>query len=319
VLRHLPPVLDPNVLVGTSTSDDAAVYKLTPDLAVVATVDYITPVVDDPFVFGQVAVANAVSDVYAMGARPLFGLNVVNFPRDRLPLDTLEAILAGGAAKAAEADMPILGGHSIDDPEPKYGMAVFGSVHPERVVTNAGAQPDDRLILTKPLGVGIITTAIKRDLAPPEVAAAAVASMTTLNRAAAEAMLEVGVHACTDITGFGLLGHLGEMLRASGVGARIVARNVPVLKGVWDLVAREAVPGGTLRNLESVGEFVRFGPNLDRAQQIVLADAQTSGGLLIAASQDRAERLVGALGTRGIVAAEIGVCTDEPRWVQVNR
>ena len=318
MLRYLPSTVDPNVLVSAATSDDAGVYRLGPDLAAVATVDYITPVVDDPFVFGQVAVANAVSDIYAMGARPLFGLNVVNFPRERLPLETLAEILRGGAEKAGEAEMVVLGGHSIDDPEPKYGMAVFGIVHPSRLVTNAGARPGDRLVLTKQLGTGVITTAIKQGIAPPEVAAEAIRSMVTLNRSAAEAMVEVGVRAATDITGFGLLGHLREVVQASGVGARIDCASVPVLPGVWDLIDQKAIPGGTRRNLEAVSPIVQWGVDITEARQLLLCDAQTSGGLLIAVPAERTPALLDALAARAVSAAVIGVCTDEPDRIRVE-
>lgn len=318
MLRSLPVSDDPNALVGAATADDAAVYRLSPEQALVATVDYITPVVDDPYAFGQIAAANSLSDVYAMGARPLFALNVVGFPRDRLPLDTLARILEGGAAKAAEAGISVLGGHSIDDPEPKYGLVALGLVHPDRVVTNAGARPGDRLFLTKPLGMGVITTAIKRDAAPAVVVEQAVATMAALNRAAAEAMLEIGPHAATDVTGFGLLGHLLEMLNASGVGATLRLDQVPVLDGVWDLLRAEIYPGGTRRNHAHVSPRVDWG-DLDEYEQLLLADAQTSGGLLIAVPAERAGALHDALTARGVLAAEIGAVTDEPGRVRVIR
>jgi len=276
-------------------ADDAAVYLVAPDLAVVQTVDYITPVVDDPYTYGAVAAANAISDVYAMGVRPLFALNLVNFPVDTLPLSVLGEILRGGADKAAEAGVVIAGGHSIEDPEPKYGMAVTGVAHPEAIVRNKGARPGDALVLTKPLGVGIITTALRAGKASPEAQAAAIAVMTTLNRGAAEAMVEVGVHAGTDVTGFGLLGHLREMLTASGVGARVYAKAVPTLEAVWPLAEELIAPNGTLRNRESLREVVTWGEGVSLPTQLVLCDAQTSGGLLIAVPADRADALVTAL------------------------
>jgi len=319
VLRSLPVPVDPNVLVGAATADDAAVYRLSADQALVATVDYITPVVDDPYQFGAIAAANSLSDIYAMGARPLFALNVVGFPRETLPLETLARILEGGAAVAAEAGIGVLGGHSVDDPEPKYGMVALGLVHPDRVVANAGAQPGDRLFLTKPLGMGIVTTAIKRDLAAPATVEQAVTSMRTLNRAGAEAMLAVGPHAATDITGFGLVGHLLEMLQASGAGAHLHLARVPLVDGVWELARSGCYPGGSLRNLAHVAPSVDWG-DLDEAEQIVLADAQTSGGLLIAVPAERAAALRAELEARGaLAAAEIGEVTAEAGRVRVSR
>ena len=318
MLRSLPPVVDPDVLVGTATADDAAVFRLSADQALVATVDYITPVVDDPYAFGQIAAANALSDVYAMGGRPIFALNVVGFPRETLPLDTLARILEGGAAKVAEAGIGVLGGHSVDDPEPKYGLVALGLVHPDRIVKNAGARPGDRLFLTKPLGMGVITTAIKRDAAPPATVEQALATMGALNRAAAEAMLAVGPHAATDVTGFGLLGHLLEMLNASGVGAELRFDQVPVVEGVWDLLRAGIYPGGSRRNLDAVSPRVDWG-GLDDAEQLLLADAQTSGGLLIAVAAEDAPTLRAELTARGTLAADIGTITDHPGRVRVRR
>ena len=317
MLRSLPLVGDPNALVGADTADDAAVYRLSADQALVATVDYITPVVDDPYVFGTIAAANSLSDIYAMGARPLFALNIVGFPRG-LPLDLLARILEGGAAKAAEAGIAVLGGHSVDDPEPKYGLVALGLVPPERVVRNVGARVGDHLFLTKPLGMGIITTAIKRDAAPPAMVEAALATMATLNRAAAEAMVAVGPHAATDVTGFGLLGHLLEMLTASGVGAELWLEAVPVVEGTWDLVRAGIYPGGSQRNLDYVSPRVEFG-DLDQAERLLLADAQTSGGLLIAVGAEDAPRLAAELAARGVRAAEIGRIIDAPGRVRILR
>ncbi|HEX9189231.1 MAG TPA: selenide, water dikinase SelD [Vicinamibacteria bacterium] len=300
VLRKLPKVTDPAVLVGTETSDDAAVYRLSPDLALVATVDFFTPIADDPFDFGAISAANSLSDVYAMGGRPLFALSVVGFPSRRLPLEVLERILEGAAEVAAEAGIPIVGGHTVDDTEPKFGLAVTGLVHPDRVVTNAGAREGDVLVLTKPLGTGILATAVKRGLADEAAARRMVAVMRRLNRAAAEAMVEVGVHACTDVTGFGLLGHLREMAAASGVDAEVEAGAVPVLEPARDLAAADVVPGGTIENLEHVSPIVDWAAGLSRVDRLLLADAQTSGGLLIAVAPERADALLGRLLGTGV-------------------
>jgi selenide,water dikinase len=289
-------------------------------VAVVATVDYITPVVDDPFTWGGIAAANALSDVYAMGARPLFALNIVNFPRDTLPLEILERVIQGGAAKVAEAGVAILGGHSVDDPEPKYGLVALGTVHPQRVVRNVGARPGDLLVLTKPLGLGVLTTAIKRGLAAEETIARAVEVMSALNRAAGEAMVASGaVHAATDVTGFGLLGHLSEMLGAGTVGVRVEAERVPVLEETWEFVRQGVVPGGTRRNLASVDRFMDWSERLDEQQRLVLADAQTSGGLLMAVERSGIDALITGVHARGVpVAALIGEFTDRPGRIEVT-
>jgi len=283
--------------------DDAAVYQLSAELGLVATVDFFTPIVDDPYDFGQIAAANALSDVYAMGGRPLFALNIVGFPRDTLSLDILGKIVEGGAAKAAEAGIAIIGGHSIDDAEPKYGMVVIGRVPPDSIVRNVGARVGDRLFLTKPLGSGIITTAIKRELASPILIERITSLMTTLNRAASDAMVSVGPSAATDVTGFGLLGHLSEMVSGSGVGATVSLDRVPIPPDVWDFARQGVVPGGTLRNLSGLDGKISWGNGIERVDQIVLADAQTSGGLLIAVSPDRADRLRHELLRRGAPAA----------------
>ena len=304
------------MLVGAATADDAAVYQLADDLALVATVDYITPVVDDPYTWGGIAAANALSDVYAMGGRPIFALNVVNFPRDTLPLETLERVVEGGAAKVAEAGVAILGGHSVDDPEPKYGLVALGTVHPQRVMCNVGAVAGDVLVLTKPLGLGILTTAIKRDLTRGEQA---VEVMLTLNKAASEAMLAVpGVHAATDVTGFGLLGHLSEMLGDGTVGARLNASAVPVLEGARELAAQGVVPGGSHRNLAAVSSVVDWSERLSEIDRLVLADAQTSGGLLLAVAPDAADGLLDELQVRGVrTAARIGSFTSHVGRIEV--
>lgn len=297
------------------TADDAAVYQLTEELAIVQTVDYITPIVDDPYSTGAIAAANSLSDIYAMGARPLIALNIVGFPAQKLPLDILQEILRGGAEKAKEAGVLIVGGHTIDDNEPKYGLVVTGVVHPGQVVTNAGGRAGDDLLLTKPLGMGIISTAVKRERAKEETMRKAVEVMSTLNRAAAEVMVEVGVHAATDVTGFGLLGHLYELTRASHVGARISFRQVPVLPEVWDLARAGLVPGGTKRNLKFLmeSEAVSWAAAFDEVERLVLADAQTSGGLLIAVPKARSADLLARLEKAKVpAAARIGELVEDP-------
>lgn len=301
--------------MGPETWDDAAVYRLTAELAVVQSVDYITPVVDEPYACGAVAAANALSDIYAMGARPLFALNLVGFPTATLPLSVLEAILKGGADKVGEAGASIIGGHSIDDPEPKYGLVVTGVVHPEKVLTNAGARAGDDLILTKPLGMGIITTGIKRQKVEAATVEQAVATMSTLNRYAAEVMEVVGgVHACTDVTGFGLLGHLREVAAASRVGATISLEAIPVLPETWRLVREGVCPGGTHRNLKSLEGSVEWSPGMGEDVRLVLSDAQTSGGLLMAVGKAESREMLRRLSeTKGVLAAaRIGEVTAGP-------
>ena len=300
VLRKLPKVTDPAVLVDAGTSDDAAVYRLRPDLAIVETVDFFTPIADDPFDFGAVSAANSLSDIYAMGAKPLFALSVVGFPSRRLPLRVLERILEGAAEVAREAGIFIVGGHTVDDTEPKFGLAVTGVVHPDRVMRNATARAGDELVLTKPIGTGILATAVKRGLADEAVSRRLVTAMRRLNKAAAEAMEETGAHACTDVTGFGLLGHLREMAAASGLDAELEAGAVPLLEPARELAAADVVPGGTLDNLEHVSPFVDWSAGLSRVDQLLLADAQTSGGLLIAVPAERTGVLLAALRARGV-------------------
>jgi selenide,water dikinase len=313
VLRHVPTLTDPRILVDASTRDDAAVYRLAPDRALVATVDFFTPIVDDAYDFGRIAAANAFSDVYAMGATPLLALNLVGWPRGKLPLDLLGEVLRGGQEIARQAGAFVLGGHSVDDPEPKYGMVAIGEAHPDRIVTLARARPGDALVLTKPIGTGVFTTALKRDLLAAGDLAAAVASMTTLNAGAARAMLAVGVDAATDVTGFGLLGHLHNMLAASKVAAELDAAAVPLFPGAVELVARGAVPGGTQRNRDSLTAHVTFAPGVNEAMRVLLHDAQTSGGLLLAVPAERADALLAALKKEGTpAAARIGRVTQGP-------
>jgi selenide,water dikinase len=305
VLRHLIPYQDENVLIDATLGDDAAVYRIDADRALVATVDFFTPIVDDPYDFGRIAAANALSDVYAMGGRPLFALNLVAFPRDLLDSGALQTILRGGSEVALQAGVAIIGGHSIDDREPKYGLCVIGEVQPGRVVSNQGARPGDALVITKPIGTGIISTAIKAGTASSNTVAHATASMITLNRAAAEAMLRTGVNAATDVTGFGLLGHLASMLRASGVAARVYARNVPLLPDVWELADQGHVPGGTKRNRADLAGYVDWDEAVPETLRVLLCDAQTSGGLLIATPRDHADRLLHALHAAGTPAAAL--------------
>jgi selenide, water dikinase len=302
LVRGFEPNADPNLLVGFDTADDAAVYRLRDDLAIVVTTDFFTPIVDDPFDWGRIAATNALSDVYAMGGTPVLALNLVAWPREGLPFDLLARVLDGGAAVAHAAGCLIAGGHSIDDAEPKYGLAVVGVVHPAQVFTNAGGQPGDTLVLTKPIGLGVISTALKRDIADHDVIARAIDVMTTLNASAATAAQEAGVHAATDVTGFGLLGHLRELCTASNVAAVLDAAAVPVIPGVRDLLAQDMVAGGTRRNHAFVAPDVDFGP-LPPAEQLLLADAQTSGGLLLAVPPSATAALVDALVARGTLAA----------------
>jgi selenide, water dikinase len=318
VLRLLPPIVDPNVLVGPETSDDAAVYRLSDDLALVLTVDYFTPIVDDPYAFGQIAAANALSDVYAMGGRPIAMLSIVGFPKDKLPLGLLGEILKGGAEKGREAGVSVVGGHSIDDAEPKVGYAVVGLVHPARVWKNVGARPGDALVLTKPIGTGIISTAIKKGAAPETAVTAAVRTMATLNRGAAEAVSEVLAHAVTDVTGFGLLGHLAEMTMGSGVRARLTASRIPLLPDVVRLAEAGHVPGGTKRNLRFSATVTRWDTAIAEPLRAVLADAQTSGGLLVSTPDARA--LLAALERAGVGgASQIGevVAADPAGTIEV--
>ena len=295
---------DPSLLIGAQTRDDAAVYRLTDELAIVQSADFFTPIVDDPRQFGRVAAANAISDVYAMGAEPRLALNLVAFPLAELGAGVLERILRGGAEIAAEAGVAVAGGHSIDDPEPKYGMAVTGVAHPDRVVSNATARPGDVLHLTKPVGAGLITTAAKRGLAGDPEVAAAVEVMTKLNRDASRAAIEAGVNAMTDVTGFGLLGHLHELCEASGVAARVEADAVPAIAGAPELAENPRChAGGSRRNAEWAAGFTRFAETVDAPRRFLLADAMTSGGLLVALPPDSASRAPGV---------QIGTVTDGP-------
>jgi selenide,water dikinase len=300
-------VNDPSVVVAAATSDDAAVYRLSESRALVATVDFFTPIVDDPYDFGAIAAANAFSDIYAMGGRPFLALNLVAWPRNPEMLELLAQTLKGGADIARKAGAWIVGGHSIDDPEPKYGLVALGEVHPEKVITNSGARLGDVLVLTKPIGTGVLSTALKREMIAEVEMAAAVESMTTLNDGGMRAMVELegAIHAATDVTGFGLLGHLHNILAASGVGARIFSSRVPVFAGVRELAARGAVAGGTKRNREAAERYTRYAAAVEEVDRVILNDAQTSGGLLIAVAPEAAGRLVEALRRERTPAAAI--------------
>jgi selenide,water dikinase len=301
------PEVPDDVLVGSDTGDDAAVWRLSDDRALVATLDYFTPIVDDPYDWGRIAATNALSDVYAMGGTPFLGLNIANWPVDDLPIEMLGAVLQGGIDAAAKAGVSVLGGHSITDPEPKYGMVVLGFVDPRRMLTNAAARPGDHLVLTKPLGLGVISTAVKRGVATPELLSTAVDLMTTTNGPGSEAMVEARVDAATDVTGFGLAGHLHKMLLASGVAARIDADAVPLIPGVLELARADVVPGGTQRNHAFVNPATDWG-NLTRPEQLLLADAQTSGGLLIATRDP--DRLAAELDARSVPSWPVGEIAD---------
>ena len=286
VLGALPPIVDPNVLQGVGTArDDAAVYRIAPDRALVATIDFFTPIVDDPYEYGAIAAANALSDVYAVGARPLFALGIIAFPRDKLGTGLLDKMVAGGAAKLAEAGVPVVGGHSVDDAEPKFGYTVIGEVHPDRIVGHEGARPGDVLYLTKPLGSGLVATAIKRGLCPPALEREAIRVMTMLNRAASEDMVAARATAATDVTGYGLIGHLAN-LRG---GADVDFDSVPFMNGAGDLAERNLFPDGSRRNHAAYRDQVEWG-GLGETEQLMLCDAQTSGGLLVAIPREHADR-----------------------------
>ena len=303
----MPAVEDPRILVAALTRDDAAVFRTSDDRAIVATVDFFTPIVDDAYTFGAIAAANALSDLYAMGATPLFTLNLVAWPREPELLELLAATVRGGVDKVREAGAFVLGGHSIDDKEPKFGMVAVGDVAPDKIITNAAAVPGDRLVLTKPIGTGILSTGLKRELISEDDMAPAIASMAALNAGAMRALQAVGdgVHAATDVTGFGLLGHLSTMLEASGVAARVFAGAVPLFEHARELVEQEAVPGGTTRNLEAAAQRTRWTDGVSDSLKTLLCDAQTSGGLLMAVDGGRLDDLLRALEENATPAAAV--------------
>jgi selenide,water dikinase len=304
-LHNHPATTHPDLLVGFAGADDAGVFRIDDDRAIVQTVDFFTPIVDDPYDWGRITAANALSDIYAMGAEPLTALQMIGWPRDTIPFDVVGRVIEGGSEVMAEAGCTIVGGHSIDDIEPKYGFAITGLVSPNDIMTNAGASPGQVLVLTKPIGTGILATAIKNGGVPADIQDAAIDSMVALNRGASDAARRVGVSAGTDVTGFGLLGHLAEMVRASDVSASIDVDAVPVLDGVEGYADIGAIPGGTRRNLKAVEPMVAFGPLGDRSRMI-LADAQTSGGLLLAIDAPLEAALHQALADTGTDGWTIG-------------
>ena len=306
-------------MVGFETGDDAAVYRLSDELALVQTLDFFPPIVDDPFDYGAIAAANALSDVYAVGGRPISALNVAAFPRD-LPLEIFASVLAGGMEKATEAGCSIVGGHTVDDREPKYGLAVTGLVEPGKQVSNATAQAGDCLVLTKAIGTGVITTAHKNDLADPGPLAEAVKSMKTLNRGASEAMIAASANAATDVTGFGLLGHLHSMMKGSGTAARICRSAIPVLPGVLELLEKDVAPGGTHRNIESLEGHLVWDDGLPETDRLLLCDPQTSGGMLICIAAAKCDLLISNLVEKETpYAAVVGEVTDgEPGSITIT-
>ena len=303
---------DPNVLVGFHTADDCAVYRVNETHAIVQSVDFFTPIVDDPYTFGQIAAANSLSDIYAMGAEPLFALSIMGFPQHNLPLEVMTEIFRGGADKAKEAGISVLGGHTIEDSELKYGLVVTAYAEIDKIRTNSGARPGDDLVLTKPLGVGAISSAIQRRLASEALVKKVGTLMATLNKNAAQAMREVGVNAVTDITGFGLLGHLLEMTQASEVSAEIFAQRVPTIEEAWEYVRKGKIPAATHTNLQYVNDHIRYEDGVSRNMSLMLADPQTAGGLLISVPADRTDGLVSRLNElKTPAASRIGRITEK--------
>lgn len=314
-MNGLPLVRDPNLIAGIEGFEDAGVYRLNSDLAIIQTVDFFTPIVDDPRTFGRIAAANALSDVYAMGGRPLTAMNIICFPVNTMDISILHDILLGGLEKMKEAEVTLVGGHSVDDPELKYGLSVTGIIHPDKVLRNKGARTGDKLILTKALGTGIVSTALKGEVVSEELLALSIESMSTLNRKAAELLVEAGeVHACTDVTGFGFLGHAAEMIEGTDVGMRIFASSVPVFPGLRELVEMGIVPGGLYRNKNFRMPMVEVDPGCPEWLLDVLFDPQTSGGLLIALPEPQASSLLGKMHAAGIEEASlVGEVAAEPK------
>lgn len=311
-MRSIPVMRDPNLLVGMERPDDAGVYRITPDVALIQTLDFFTPVVDDPYDFGQVAVANALSDVYAMGGRPLLAMNIICFPVNDMDVSVLHEVLRGGSEKMVEAGVLLVGGHSVEDREIKYGLSVTGTVHPDRVLANAGGRPGDVLVLTKALGTGIISTAIKGELSDASAEEKIVSSMKTLNRVPAEIMSDYDVHACTDITGFGLIGHACEMIEGTGMGMMIRASRVPVFSETFDYAAMGLIPAGAYRNQAFRSSMVQVDRGVPDDLVMILHDPQTSGGLLICLAPEQAAELVERMHREGVAeAAVIGEITED--------
>lgn len=304
--------------MGSATGDDAAVYKMSENQALVVTVDFFPPIVDDPWFYGAISAANSISDVYAMGAKPFLALNIACFPSD-LPIEILAEIQKGGQEKAAEAGVIIVGGHTINDEEPKYGMAVIGIVEPGKEVTKAGSKVGDKLILTKPIGTGLITTGGKQGVVNKQTMDKALESMSLLNKDAAEAMVDVGVNSCTDITGFGLLGHMKDMMISSGIAANIYSSKIPILDGALELAKSNIFPDGTNRNIDYVADLVSWDPFLEDYLKLILCDPQTSGGLLISVDESRVEQLIGQLGKSGNnTSSVIGDVVELKGQVHIN-
>lgn len=306
ILKKMAVPSDKNILVGTDTADDAAVYKINDQTAIIQTVDFFTPIVDDPYQFGAIAATNSLSDIYAMGGKPLFALNVVGFPSNRLSMDILEQILKGAQDKVCEAGISIIGGHTVDDTEPKFGLAVTGIIHPRKILTNRNAQPYDVLILTKPIGTGIYSTALKRGLLDENQQNLLTTTMASLNKTAAEVMQKIGVNSCTDITGFGLLGHLLEMMNGSNTAAEIEYKQIPFLPDLQELALSGVIPGGTNDNFAYTQPFVQYDDKISETKRLLLNDAQTSGGLLISVVEKKSKLLLKELKDKKVQAFEIG-------------
>jgi selenide,water dikinase len=310
-LCGLPLVESPNLIIGLEKPDDAGVYKITEDIAIVQTVDFFTPIIDDPFVFGQVAAANSLSDIYAMGGKPITAMNIVGFPIKKFEKGILREVLRGGLTKMAEADVVLVGGHSIDDPELKYGLSVTGIIHPQKILTKQGAQPNDGIILTKPLGTGIIATALKGKAASTSAIDRMAASMTTLNRKASVIIQEIGVHACTDITGFGLIGHSYEVANASQKGIYLQLSSIPVIEDALEYAAMGLVPGGARANRQFYLPHVEYQVHISPEMQDILYDPQTSGGLLVFVAQEKVNKLLDNFKKEAVPAYLIGEVTDQ--------
>lgn len=311
ILRNIPSFDDPNILIGSETKDDAGVYMISDEIALVLTVDLFPPIVDDPYVYGAISAANSMSDVWAMGGRPVTALSIVGFPEKDLPRWVLGEILKGAAEKCAEAGIGIIGGHTIRDNEPKFGLSVIGVINPRRIIANKGAKPGDTLILTKPIGTGIITTGLKLGFIKEETMRRAEKIMMSLNKTASELMIKYDPHSCTDITGFGLLGHLKEMMDASGTGSRIFFHRTPLIEGIMDFVKEDCFPGGAYNNLRYVNESVIWAKGIDKDKKLILCDPQTSGGLLIIMEKDKGIDFLDELKENGIQdAAIIGEVID---------
>ena len=312
ILKHLPLPEDPNILVDIDTHDDAGVYRINDELALVLTTDFFPPVCSDPYEFGQIAAANSLSDVYAMGGMPVLALNIMMFPSARLPLEAYAAILKGGFDKASEAGARIIGGHTIDDFPPKYGLAVVGYIHPEAIITNAGAKPDDYLVLTKPVGIGVILAAQRMGMASAADIESAKTQMKALNKSGAEVMKRFNVRGATDITGFGLAGHALKMAKASGVSISLRMSQVPIIGDAYRLVEEGCIPGASFSNLDFVENDAHFGDKLDYNLKMIAMDAQTSGGLLMSIAQGKSEQLIGELHSSGLTSsAVIGYITQK--------